>query len=40
MEQYHIGNKVIDEGKQGEALVLETPNLEKENFILKATVAK
>lgn len=24
MEQYHTGNKVIDEGKQGEALVLET----------------
>jgi len=23
MEQYHTGNKVIDEGKQGEALVLE-----------------
>ena len=26
MEQYHTGNKVIDEGKQGEALVLKTPN--------------
>ena len=25
MEQYHTGNKVIDEGKQGEALVLDTP---------------
>ena len=25
MEQYHTGNKVIDEGKQGEALVIETP---------------
>ena len=27
MELYHTGNKVIDEGKQGEALVLETPKL-------------
>ena len=26
MEQYHTGNKVIDEGKQGEALVIDTPN--------------
>ena len=25
MEQYHTGNKVIDEDKQGEALVMETP---------------
>ena len=25
MEQYHTGNKVIDENKQGEALVIETP---------------
>ena len=25
MEQYHTGNKVIDEGKQGEALVIDTP---------------
>jgi tRNA-2-methylthio-N6-dimethylallyladenosine synthase len=25
MEQYHTGNKVIDEDKQGEALVIETP---------------
>ena len=23
MEQYHTGNKVIDEGKQGEALVID-----------------
>ena len=27
MKQYHTGNKVIDEGKQGEALVLDTPEL-------------
>ena len=25
MEQYHTGNKVIDEDKQGEALVIDTP---------------
>ena len=25
MEQYHTGNKVIDEDKQGEALVMDTP---------------
>ena len=26
MEQYHTGNKVIDEKKQGEVLVMDTPN--------------
>ena len=36
MEQYHTGNKVIDEGKQGEALVLETPKLGERKLYIES----
>jgi len=36
MEQYHIGNKVIDEDKQGEALVLETPKLGERKLYIES----
>ena len=36
MEQYHIGNKVIDEGKQGEALVLQTPKLGERKLYIES----
>ena len=36
MEQYHRGNKVIDEGKQGEALVIDTPNLGERKLYIES----
>ena len=36
MEQYHTGNKVIDEGKQGEALVLQTPKLGERKLYIES----
>ena len=36
MEQYHTGNKVIDEDKQGEALVLETPKLGERKLYIES----
>jgi len=36
MEQYHTGNKVIDENKQGEALVLETPKLGERKLYIES----
>ena len=36
MERYHTGNKVIDEGKQGEALVLETPKLGERKLYIES----
>ena len=36
MEQYHTGNKVIDEGKQGEALVLEAPKLGERKLYIES----
>ena len=36
MEQYHTGNKVIDEGKQGEALVLETPKFGERKLYIES----
>ena len=36
MEQYHIGNKVIDEGKQGEALMLETAKLAERKLYIES----
>ena len=36
MEQYHTGNKVIDEGKQGEALVLESPKLGERKLYIES----
>ena len=36
MEQYHTGNKVIDEGKQGEALVLETPKIGERKLYIES----
>ena len=36
MEQYHTGNKVINEGKQGEALVLETPKLGERKLYIES----
>ena len=36
MEQYYTGNKVIDEGKQGEALVLETPKLGERKLYIES----
>ena len=36
MEHYHTGNKVIDEGKQGEALVLETPKLGERKLYIES----
>ena len=36
MEQYHTGNKVIDEGKQGEALVLENPKLGERKLYIES----
>ena len=36
MEQYHTGNKVIDECKQGEALVLETPKLGERKLYIES----
>ena len=36
MEQYHTGNKVINEDKQGEALVLETPKLGERKLYIES----
>ena len=36
MEQYHTGNKVIDESKQGEALVLETPKFGERKLYIES----
>lgn len=36
MENYPTGNKVIDEGKQGEALVLETPKLGERKLYIES----
>ena len=36
MEQYHTGNKVIDEDKQGEALVLQTPKLGERKLYIES----
>ena len=36
MEQYHTGNKVIDEGKQGEALMLETAKLGERKLYIES----
>ena len=36
MEQYHTGNKVIDEDKQGESLVLETPKLGERKLYIES----